>query len=172
MSAFTFPNIQWSTPVTVTADSPVLNIFQPVSETPFSDTLRNPVDRIVICNQIVFDIRHLDEPGFSRIVDQRCITSPAMWITVFKLRSVEEKSAAFQILQYFRIGLLYKQSGKRSRLSHISFFINKLYKRKIIFPAYLCIVLTKCRSNMNHSGTVCQSNIGIACHKESFLVLL
>src|SRR5699024_6144838 len=31
---------------------------------------------------------------------------------------------------------------------------------------------TECRSDVYHSGTICQSNIGITCHIECFLVLL
>ena len=62
MSAFTFPDIQRSTPVTVTADAPVLYIFKPVSETSLTDTFRNPVDRVIISDQLILHICHLDEP--------------------------------------------------------------------------------------------------------------
>ena len=51
MSAFTLPDVQWSSPVTVTADTPVLNVFKPVAETSFTDALRDPVDCIVISDQ-------------------------------------------------------------------------------------------------------------------------
>ena len=88
MATFTFPDIQRRTPVTVTADAPVLNIFQPVAETAFTDTFRNPVDRIVIADQIILHLCHFDEPGFSCIIDQRCIAAPAVWIAVFKFRRI------------------------------------------------------------------------------------
>ena len=61
-STLTLPDIQWSSPVTVTADSPVLNVLDPVAETSFTDALRNPVDRIIICDQVITDCCHLDEP--------------------------------------------------------------------------------------------------------------
>ena len=93
MSALTFPDIERCSPVTVTADSPILHVFQPVAETAFSDTFRNPVDRIVIGDQIVFHFCHLDKPGFARIIDQRCVTSPAVRITMFELRSIKQLSS-------------------------------------------------------------------------------
>ena len=61
-SAFAFLDIQWSSPVTVTADTPVLDIFKPVTKTSFTDAFRNPVDSIVICDQVIFNFCHLDEP--------------------------------------------------------------------------------------------------------------
>ena len=87
MAAFAFPYVKWRSPVTVTADSPVLNVFQPVAETAFTDAFRDPVDSIVIPDQIILYSSHLDEPGFSCIVDKWCITSPAVRIAVLKLRS-------------------------------------------------------------------------------------
>ena len=50
MTAFTFPDVQWCTPVSVTGDTPVLNIFQPVAKTAFADGLWNPVDCIVVAD--------------------------------------------------------------------------------------------------------------------------
>ena len=62
VSALTFPDIQWSSPVTVTADTPVLNILNPVAETSLTDTFRDPVDCVVVSDQIIFYFCHLDEP--------------------------------------------------------------------------------------------------------------
>src|SRR5699024_8935859 len=86
MAALAFPYVERCSPVTVSADSPVLNIFQPVAEAAFSDTLRDPVDGVVIPDQVLFDCSHLDKPGFSSIVDKRCVTSPAVRIAVLKFR--------------------------------------------------------------------------------------
>ena len=62
VSAFTFPYIQRCSPVTVAAYAPVLHIFQPVTETALADALRNPVDRVVICDQVILHRCHIDEP--------------------------------------------------------------------------------------------------------------
>ena len=86
MSALTLPDIQRSTPVTVPADTPVLYILKPVSETALADILRDPVDRIVIRDQVLLHIGHLDKPGLARIVDQRSVASPAMRVAVLEVR--------------------------------------------------------------------------------------
>ena len=97
MSAFTFPDVQRSSPVTVTGNTPVLYVLQPVTETSFSDTFRNPVDGVVVADQIIFDCCHLDEPGFTGIVDQRSITSPTVWIFMLKFRSIKQQASCIQI---------------------------------------------------------------------------
>ena len=80
MSALAFPDIQRCSPVSVTADAPVLYILQPVAETAFSNAFRDPVDGIIVADQVILYCSHLDEPGFSCVVDQRCIATPAMRI--------------------------------------------------------------------------------------------
>ena len=47
--------------VTVTADTPVLDIFKPVTKTSFTNAFRDPIDSIVICDQVIFNFCHLDE---------------------------------------------------------------------------------------------------------------
>ena len=69
MSALTLPDIQWCSPVTVSGNTPVLNVLKPVTETSLTDALRNPVDRVVVADQVILDCGHLDEPGFTCIVD-------------------------------------------------------------------------------------------------------
>ena len=88
-AALTFPDVQRSSPVTVSGNAPVLNVLQPVSETAFADVLRDPVDLLIILHQVIFNRSHLDEPGFSRIIKQRRITAPAMGVIMLKFRRGE-----------------------------------------------------------------------------------
>ena len=162
MSAFTFPYVKRSSPVTVTADSPVLNVLQPVAETSFSDALRDPVNGIVIPDQIVLYSGHLNKPGLPCIVDKGRITSPAVRIAVFKLRRREKQPSLIQIFEYFRVCLFAERSGPGSFLCHLSFFIYQLEYRKIIFLSYFIIVFTESRSDVYHAGTVCKRYISIA----------
>ena len=53
MSAFAFPYIQRGSPVAVTADTPVLYILQPVTKTALADALRDPVDGVVVADQVL-----------------------------------------------------------------------------------------------------------------------
>ena len=98
VSARALPDIKWGTPVTVTGNCPVLNVLQPVSETAGTDRFRNPVDRIIISDEIILYRGLLDVPGLSCIVDQRLVTSPAVWILMFKLRCIKKLLSCTQIL--------------------------------------------------------------------------
>ena len=89
MAAFTLPYRKRSSPVTVSGKSPVLNILQPVAEASFTDGFRDPVDLIVVADQVILHRCHLDEPGLSRIVDQRCVTAPAERVAVLEGRCLE-----------------------------------------------------------------------------------
>ena len=171
MSALTLPDIQRSSPVTVTADSPVLYILEPVTETSFSDAFRDPVDCIVVCDQIILYFCHLNEPGLSRIVDQRSITSPAVRVAVLKFRSIKQKASLIQVFKYHRIRFLYKHTAKWCIVCHVTFAVNKLNKRHIVFFSDLGVILTKRRSDMNNTGTVCQRYITITGNVERFLML-
>ena len=61
-AAFTLPDIERSAPVTVSGDAPVLHILKPLAKTAFSDSLGDPVDSIVVSDQIVTNRGHLYEP--------------------------------------------------------------------------------------------------------------
>ena len=89
MSTFTLPYRKWCSPVTVTGDTPVLDILKPVTETSFSDGIRDPVYSIVVADQVIFDCSHFDKPGFSCVIDEWCVTSPAVRIFMLELRSIE-----------------------------------------------------------------------------------
>ena len=123
MSAFTFPHIQRGSPVAVTADTPILYIFQPVSEASLADTFRNPVDRIVVADQVFLHGCHLDEPGLSCIIDQRSVTSPTVGITVLKYRRIKQQAAFFQVNQHFFVCFFAESTCPRSLCGHLTFFI-------------------------------------------------
>ena len=89
MTALTLPYGKWSSPVTVSGDAPVLDILQPVAKPAFSDGFWDPVDHVVIADQILLHGGHLDKPGFTGIVDQRSIAAPAMGIAVLEYGGLE-----------------------------------------------------------------------------------
>ena len=62
MSALASPDRDRSTPVSVSGDGPVLDLFQPVSEALLSDEFRIPVDGIVVRDQPIAKLRHGDVP--------------------------------------------------------------------------------------------------------------
>ena len=62
MAALTFPDVKRGPPIPVPADAPVLNILQPVPEPSFSDAFGDPVDSIVVADQILLHGSHLNKP--------------------------------------------------------------------------------------------------------------
>ena len=172
IAALAFPDIQRSSPVPVTGDGPVLNIFQPVAESSFADGIRDPVHSIVVADQIIPHSRLPDIPGFSGIIDQRGVASPTVRIAVLKFRRVKQKSLCLQILKNHGIGLLYKNTRIGSLRRHLSFTVHQLYKRKVIDASHLGIVFTEGRRNMHHAGAVRQCDIAVAYHIVSLLSLI
>ena len=171
MTAAALPDIQWSSPVTVTADSPVLNVLKPVAETSFTDALRDPVNGVVIADQVIFNSCHFNKPGFSCVVDQWCIATPAVWVIMLKFRSIEQLAFFFKISQYHWVCFLNKYTGIWCLSSKITLAIYKLYKRKVIFTSYTAVVFTKCRSDMNDTGTITHGNVVITYEIMRFLAL-
>ena len=57
-----FPDVERSTPVTVTRDSPVLYILEPVAESSLADGFGYPVYGVVVLYEIFADCGHLDVP--------------------------------------------------------------------------------------------------------------
>ena len=84
VTAFALPDIKRSSPISVTADTPVLYVFKPVTKSSLTDGFGYPVYCVVVPYKILTHVRHLDEPGIARVVDKRCTASPAMRIAVFK----------------------------------------------------------------------------------------
>ena len=159
MAAFALPDVQRGAPVTVTADAPVLDIFQPVAETALADGLGNPVDGVVIADQVLFYVGHADEPAVAGVIDEGGIAAPAVGIAVGELGRREQQAAAFQILQHFLVGVLAEHAGPLGFLGHFALGVHQLDKGQTVFPAHVGVVLTKGGSNVNHAGTVGQSDV-------------
>ena len=177
------PDVQRSSPVAVTGNCPVLNVLQPVSEAPLSHGRRNPVDFLVVAHKVITNLGHLDEPGLTCIINQRCSASPAVRIVMLNLRSRKKDSSLIKILQDLRItadstfldlcfGRLAAHARKLSRLRlHAAVVIHHLDKRCVVFAAHAGIVFTKCRCNMNDTGTIGHRDIVIAVYEECLLML-
>ena len=171
MAAAALPDVQWCSPVTVTADSPVLDILKPVTETSLTNAFRNPVDGVIIADQILFNSCHLNKPGFSCIIDQWCITAPAVWVIMLKFRSIKQLAFFFKISQHHWVCFFNKYTGIWCLRSKIALTVYKLYKWKVIFTSYAAVVFTKCRRNVNDTGTIAHGNVIIAYNIVCFLAL-
>ena len=172
VTAFAFPNVEGSAPITVTADAPVLNVFKPVAEAALADAFGNPVNGVVILNKVILNGCHFDKPGFSCVVDERCVASPAEGIVVLKLGCGEKLAFAVKVNKNFGVSILNKHARIGSFICHVALAVNKLDKGQIIGSANLCVVLTESGSDVNDARTVGHGNIVVNGNKVSLFILL
>ena len=96
-TAFTFPNVKRSTPISVVLEMPQSCTFAiQVAETACAYRRRNPVDCIIVFYKVVTNRRHLDKPRFSCVVDKRCVTAPAVRVAVLKFRGGKKCAGFFK----------------------------------------------------------------------------
>ena len=81
---------------------------------------------------------------------------------MLEFRRVEKKSSFFQILQDRFIRVFTESSGPGRLLCHLALFIYQLYKRQTVMSSHIGVVLTECRRDVYHAGTVRQRDIGVA----------
>ena len=91
---------------------------------------------------------------------------------MLKFRRVKKLAFFVQINKYKGICFLYKYTCIWSFFCHISLSVYKLYERKVVIASHTVIILTKCRSNMNDTGTVAHGNIAVAYYEMRFFLLL
>ena len=85
----TYPYRKRRTPVSLSRNTPVDDVFEEVTHTAGADSRRHPVDGSVVFEKLVSDFRHLDKPAGTRIVKQRSIATPAERIAVLKEQFLE-----------------------------------------------------------------------------------
>ena len=96
---------------------------------------------LLLQDHIVLHCSHLDEPGLSRIVDERGITSPAVRILMLKLRRVEKLAPCASRSFSTPPGLLFHENaGIRRLLGQFTLSVYKLHERQVIFSADIRIV--------------------------------
>ena len=69
-------------PVSVSGETPILSINEPIVETLFLDVSRDPGAVLVVLDQLILNVSDLNEPGVESSVDQGSVGSPAEGITM------------------------------------------------------------------------------------------
>ena len=162
MTAAALPDIERRSPIAVAADAPILHMLKPVAEASLADALGNPVDRVIVRNQLVTHRRHLDEPRLTRIINERRIAAPAMRIAVLENGRLEEQPLLLQILQDQRIGVLDKDARPVRVLRHFALRINELHERHVVLAAHAIIVLAERRRRMDDARAVGRRDVVVA----------
>ena len=173
VTAFAAPDRDRSTPVSVSGDRPVVDVFQPVSESLFTDEIREPVYAVVIGNQFVFQLGHFNVPAWFRVVDQRCTASPAVRVVMFHLFLGVDLVFCSQPLDDLYVqAVFHNESALPRSLGVFTLFIYRVHDRQIVASSCLVVVFTECRSRVYDTSTIFDGYVVCACYEESFLVRL
>ena len=106
LPVFRTPDGQRNTPVTGAGEVPVLQIFQPLTETTTSGALRLPVDGPVQFGHSLFGGRGPDKPRIERVIEYRFVGTPAVRVVVCVFFDFECLVVLFQAQGNQQIGRL------------------------------------------------------------------
>ena len=120
VSALTFPDIEGSSPIAVTAECPVLRVGDPVAEAVFAYAFGDPVYSFVVGDHLVSYIGHFDKPAVSCIIDKGSVAAPAEGVAVFKGRSAEQQTSFLKILENFLVCILAEGACPRCLGGHLT----------------------------------------------------
>ena len=154
VAALAFPDVEGSAPVTVTADAPVLDVFEPVAETALADAFGNPVNCVIILDKVILDSCHLDEPGFSCVVDEGGVAAPAEGIIVLKLGCREKLAVLVKVNKDSGVCILDESAAVGRVIRHVTFAVDELNEGEVILSADLCVIFTECGCDVNDARTV------------------
>ena len=80
MALRTTPNWKRRSPIAAARERPVDIVIEPITETSSLDRFRMPICLLILAEQAFFYLRGTDVPGWLRVIDQRSVAAPAMWI--------------------------------------------------------------------------------------------
>ncbi len=166
------PDGERRAPVAVAREAPVLHVLEPVAESSLADGFRDPVDGVVVRDELILDRRHLDEPGRERVVEERRIAAPAVGIAVRELRRLEELALFLEVLEDQRIGLLDEDARPVRVLRELALAVDEVHEADAVRHADTVIVLTKGRCQMDDARAVLRRDIVVCEDEERFLARL
>lgn len=73
LAIVTDPDRDWVSPISVSGETPVARVFQPVVEALLLDEAGDPAGRLVELNKPVLDLCDFDEPAIEATVDERSL---------------------------------------------------------------------------------------------------
>ena len=170
VAALTLPDVQRGTPIAVAADGPVLDVLQPVAKAALADAFGVPLDGVVVGNQLLLHVGHLDVPGLPGVVDKGGVAAPAEGVAVLELGRAEQQAPLIQILQDFLVGVLAEHAGPLGFTGHLALAVHQLHQGQAVLAAHLGVVLTKGRGDVHHAGAVGESDVIVAHHVPALLL--
>ena len=161
VTAFAGPDVEGRAPVAVTRKTPVLHVLQPVAETTLADVLGDPVDRLIVADQILAHLAHLDEPGVLRVVNEGGVAAPAEGVLMLELGRREEQTARIEIGEDHGVGVFDELAGGGSGLLHVTLGVHHLDEGQIVAATDARVVITEGGGDMNDTGTVRHRHVAV-----------
>ena len=153
------PYGQGSTPITLTADTPVNDILKEITHAALADRSRYPIYLFIILDHLIAHGGGLYIPALPCVIDERSIAPPAEGIAVLVRKLTEEPAPCAQILDDRLIGFLYEHTVPGRSAGQLSLVVYELNEGKPPFLTYPCVVFTEGRSEVNDAGAVGQGDI-------------
>lgn len=95
------------TPVSISGKTPIFSLLKPVIEPFLLNWFRYPVSFMIIFHQVLLEICYLNEPSWYCFVNQRSVTSPAVWIVMNLCTTLDKSSFLLYVFNDDFVGLLY-----------------------------------------------------------------
>ena len=147
-------------------------MLQPVAKAAFTDGFRDPVDRLVVRDELVLYGRHLDEPLRTCIVQERRVAAPAMRIAMRELRCLEQLAMRLEVFENHRVGFLDEDTAPLRLIRKLALAVDEVDESDVVFLADAIIVFTKGRSHMDDARAVFRRDIAIADHDKGLFIRL
>ena len=164
MAVLALPHRQGRAPVALAAQAPVDHVLQEVAHPAFLDVVRHPVDGPVVPHEVVPQLRHLDEPGRPRVVEQRRVAAPAEGIVVREGHRREQQAAVLQVLKDQRIRVLDEGAGPGRPLDKPALGVHQVHEGQAVLAAYPVVVLTEGGGDMHDARAVLHGDVVVADH--------
>ncbi len=171
IAALAAPDRDRGAPVTVSGDRPVLDVRDPVAKALFADEVRMPFDGVVVGNELILELGHLDVPTGLRIVDERCAAAPAVRIVMCDLLAGEQLVLRGQRLDDLDVKTVFHdEAAVPGCPDELALLVNRVDDRQAVLLAAVIVVFTECRSGMDDAGTIFHADVIHAGHVERFAV--
>ena len=90
---------------------------------------------------------------------------------MLEFRCVKKLALFVKVCEDHRVRFLYEYTCVWCLFGHVTLSVYELYERKVILTSDTAVILTKCRCDMNDTGTITHGNVVVTGYEMSFFVL-
>ena len=90
---------------------------------------------------------------------------------MLEFRRVKKLALFIKVCEDHRVRFLYEYTCVWCLFGHVTLSVYELYERKVILTSDTAVILTKCRCDMNDTGTITHGNVVVTGYEMSFFAL-